>query len=573
MVAQHLSPLSVPYRVLQRGGSIVAALAFALATGGFGLPVVGIAGPLVLVGLASLVAIVFVAYEFAHYRRFTYELTSDTFDIESGVFARRNREIPLRRVQNVDISRNVVQRAMGIAAVSFETAGGGQTEAQLRFVSFEEAKRLQRELGRLKRGEAAGEEAAEPASELLFELEGRELGILGALSFDFRVPGILFVLFSGSLTVVTSYLPASMGPFVVVFGVFALLFLAVLVSWVAGAAVAVVNYYGFRLVRSADELQYERGLLQRYDGSIPFDKVQTLTIEDNPLKRWAGYATLLVETAGYAPGQGDSSSRGSEAAVPIARRERVERLVNDIEPLGTPEFRRPPKRTRRRYVGRYSIVLGAATAALYAADATLGLGIPWYAPLALLPVAAVGAHYKWKHRGLWLGEDHVVTRNGFLRRETKVVPYYRIQTVIDTRTIFQRRLGLATVTADTAGSLSLGGQDAAAVDIDAADADELRAELESRLHVAVAEYRRGRVGIGMTDETPVEESVDESGDIDGDGEDSVDEGGSVDDRESEESPVTDEARDESDTHDDTDDDADPFVWGETSDDGDDEKRR
>ena len=590
MVAQHLSPLSVPYRVLQRGGSIIAALAFALATGGFSLPVVGIAGPLVLLGLASLVAIVFVAYEFAHYRRFTYELTADTFDIESGVFARRNREIPLRRIQNVDISRNVVQRAMGIAAVSFETAGGGQTEARLRFVSFEEAKRLQRELGRLKRGEAAGEEAAEPASELLFELEGRELGILGALSFDFRVPGILFVLFSGSLTVVTSFFPASMGPLVVVLGVFVLVFLAVLVSWVAGAAVAVVNYYDFRLVRSADELQYERGLLQRYDGSIPFDKVQTLTIEDNPLKRWTGYATLLVETAGYAPGQGDSSSRGSEAAVPIARRERVERLVNDIEPVGTPEFRRPPKRTRRRYFGRYSIVVGAATAALYAANAVLGLGTPWYAPLALLPVAAVGAHYKWKHRGLWLGENHVVTRNGFLRRETKVVPYYRIQTVIDTRTIFQRRLRLATVTVDTAGSLSLGGQDAAAVDIDAADADELRAELESRLHVAVAEYRRGRVGIGMADEVSVTESADEDGERSLDdrttpeGDDGRESGGE---RDSGESPVTgDTGVAGSNTDDDADgsdaettataeeeDDADPFVWGETSDDGDGEERQ
>lgn len=534
MAARRLSPLSVSYRVLQRGGSIVAALAFTLATGGFSLPFIGLAGPLVLVGLASLVAIIFVAYEYAYFRRFTYELTADTLDIESGVFARRNREIPLRRIQNVDISRNVVQRAVGIAAVSFETAGGGETEASLRFVSFEEAKRLQRELSRLKRGESldADGEPSEPDSRVLFELDRRELAILGALSFDFRVPGILFVFFSGSLTFVTSYLPEGLGPFLVVAGVFVLLVLGMLASWVAGAALAVVNYYDFRLVRSADELQYQRGLLQRYDGSIPFDKVQTLTIADNPLKRWAGYATLLVETAGYAPGQGDSSSRGSEAAVPVARRERIERLVEDIEPVGTPDFRRPPKRTRRRYFGRYCIVIAAATAALYGANAVFGPVLPWYAPLALLPVAAVGAHYKWKHRGYWLGENHVVTRNGVLKRETKVVPYYRIQTVIDTRTAFQRRLGLASVVVDTAGSLSIGGQDAAAVDIDAEDADALRDELESRLRVAVAAHRRGRVGMGVEDEAGAAESVEER---DSEGESA-----------------------ESDSEE-----PDPFVWGET----------
>ncbi|SFR45375.1 PH domain-containing protein [Halogeometricum limi] len=564
MPARRLSPLSVPYRVVQRGGSIVAALAFALATGGFSLPVVGLAGPLALVGLASLVAVVFVAYELAYYRRFSYELTPDTLDIESGVFARRNREIPLRRVQNVDISRNVLQRAVGLSAVAFETAGGTETEASLRFVSFDEAKRLQRELGRLKRGDAVGEESEEPTSETLFELDGRELAILGALSFDFRVPGVLFLFFSGSFTLVTSYFPDSMGPLVAVLGVAVLVVAAVLVSWVAGAVVAVVNYYGFRLVRSADELQYERGLLQRYDGSIPFDKVQTLTIEDNPLKRWTGYATLLVETAGYAPGQGESSSRGSEAAVPIASRERVERLVNDVEPVGTPDFRRPPKRTRRRYVARYSIVIGVVTAIAYSAEFFLVDGFPWYAPLALLPVAAVGAHYKWKHRGYWLGENHVVTRNGVFKRQVKVVPYYRIQTVIDTRTVFQRRLRLATVTVDTAGSLSLGGQDAAAVDIDAADADSLRDELEERLRIAVAAHRQGRVGIGVDDEPQVTELVDEGGRSRDDEREAPPENG---DGTSEETPTDGEDGDTDDANENADD-ADPFVWGETRDESD-----
>ncbi|RYJ13318.1 hypothetical protein ELS19_04615 [Halogeometricum borinquense] len=560
MATQHLSPLSVPYRVLQRGGSIVAALGFALATGGFSLPFAGITGPLVLVGLASLFAIALVAYEFAYYRRFTYELTADTFDIESGVFARRNREIPLGRIQNVDISRNVIQRAMGIAAVSFETAGGTETEAKLRFVSFEEAKRLQRELGRLKRGESADEDADTPVAEELFKLEGRELGILGALSFDFRVPGIIFLFFSGSLTVVTSLFPSDLGPVVVVLGTFVLLLLVILASWITGAAIAIVNYYGFRLVQSADELQYERGLLQRYDGSIPFDKVQTLTIADNPLKRWAGYATLLVETAGYAPGQGDSgSSRGSEAAVPIASRERIEDLVNDIEPVGSPDFRRPPKRTRRRYFGRYSIVIGAATAVLSVAGSVASLGLPWYAPLALIPVAAVAAHYKWKHRGLWLGENHVVTRNGVLKRETKIVPYYRIQTVIDSRTIFQRRLRLATVTIDTAGSLSLGGQDAAAVDIDTDYADELRDELESRLRVAVAAHRQGRVGIGADDELSVTESVEQS---------KSEQDGTADTAHSDPDDAVDNAADGATDgpSDDATDDADPFVWDTASDD-------
>ena len=520
-MSRRLSPLSVPYRVLQRGGGFAIAIAF-VARGGSDIPGVGPAGPIVLFAIAGAAALALIGYETAYVRRFTYDLGGDTLDIESGVVSRRSREIPLRRIQNVDISRNVVQRLLGIAVVSFETAGGGDTEARLRFVSFEEAKRLQSALGRLKRAaeedDAAGDEDADgpdpatpgagdrptrrrpdvpPVTEL-FALDRTELALVGALSIDFRVPGVLFLIVStvGS-TVVPTYLRATSGVALVLAGAAVLVGVALL-SWVVGAAAAVAQYYDFRLVRSGDELQYERGLLQRYDGSIPFDKIQTLTVADNPLKRYFDYATLYIETAGYAPGSG-GSSRGSEAAVPLAERHRVLDLIEELEPVGEVTFRRPPKRARRRYLVRYLLVVGVLTGIAYSADLLVPLPVPPWSPAVLAPLAIWFAHATWRHRGVWLGDHHVVTRNGVLRRRTKIVPYYRIQTVIDSRTVFQRRLGLATVTVDTAGSLSLGGQDAAAVDVTGATADDLRAELEARLDRAVDAYRAGRAGIGIDD--------------------------------------------------------------------------
>ena len=482
-----LSPLSVPYKAVQKGASIVFTLAFIVFSGA-SAALGGIGGPLVAVGLLGVLVVLLVGYEVLYYQRYEYELTADTFDIRSGVVSRRNREIPLRRIQNVDISRNVIQRVLGIAALNFETAGGSGTEAAIRYVTFEEAKRLQSEIARLKRGDAA--DAPEVESDELFALSDRELAIVGALSFDLRVPGILLFLFSGSIPFVSSLFSFGSEALVLAVGGVLAVVTIFLVAWAAGFVIAVVNYYGFRLSRTDDELLYERGLLQRYDGSIPFDKVQTLTVEDNPLKRWFGYATLAIETAGYAPGQGNE--RGSEAAVPLASRERVFSLANDIEAFGSPEFSRPPKRIRRRYAARYLIVLGVLAGVLFGVDAALDVSIPWYGVLGVLPVVPVAAHYKWKHRGYWLGENHVVTRNGFWKRQTKVVPYYRIQTVIDSRTVFQRRWRVATVTVDTAGSLSLAAQDAAAVDIEATDAESLRATLENRLVAAVAERRSRR---------------------------------------------------------------------------------
>jgi len=275
----------------------------------------------------------------------------------------------------------------------------------------------------------------------------------------------------------------------------------VVLSWVVGAVSAIVNYWGFKLTRSETELRYERGLLQRYSGTIPFAKIQTVTITDNPLKRRAGYATLGVETAGYAPGQ--ASQRGSEAAVPIASQDRIERLAAEIDGCEEGSFDQPPKRIRRRYLARYLLALGGLTALLYAGSVSIsGLAdLPWYLPLAGIVLAPIAAHYKWLHRGYRLAADHFVTRNGVWNRETKRVPYHRLQTVIDSRTLFQRRWRVATVIADTAGSLSLLGNDAAAVDIETDDAIALRDDLRVRLQESLAERRRERATRSLTQTT------------------------------------------------------------------------
>ncbi|WP_115862672.1 PH domain-containing protein [Halorussus litoreus] len=491
-----LHPVSIPYRGLSRGASVGFMLFFVSQSlaGTDAIPF-ALVGP-TAVAIAVLGVAAVVAWEVAYYRRFEYQLGDDGLELASGVLSRRNREIPLRRIQNVDISRNVVQRALGIAAVDVETAGGGTTEASLRFVGYDEAKRLQREIQRLKRG--AGGSAAEgedgemtasdegaAAEEELFALATEELLLLSALSFDFRYLSLL------------AFGPAAV-PFVPGFAELAfvggVMLVAVLLVglWAISSAMTFARYYGFRLTRVDDELRYERGLLQRYDGSIPLAKVQTVTLTENVLMRRVGYATLAVETAGYAPGQ--TPSGGSEAAVPLATRERVLGLAREIEAFDLPTFERPPERARTRYAVRYGLVLAGLAGGLFSVRELVGfpgpdfLAFAPFAPLALLTLAPVAAHLKWRNRGYAVGEDHAVTRNGFWDRTIKVVPLYRVQTVIETRTPFQRRRRwrLANVVIDTASSA---GSAALAADLDRETAAELRELVGEKLQASLAERR------------------------------------------------------------------------------------
>jgi putative membrane protein len=535
-----LHPLSAVLRGLQRG--LLAAsfvfFVFSIGSGALG-DVVGLPFGLVFV-LFPLAFLAGLGYQIAYYYRFEYVLTPDTFDITSGVFGRQEREIPYRRVQNVDITESLFHRLVGVAVVNVETAGGSETEGQLNFVGADEARRIQREI-RERRAAARGEtreQAAEADADAETEAETEAEAAVGdesgpaaaapvgeasesaATDADAYEPSLIFALSSAELTVLAlaSFRAASILVFVVglpivqdvlvdiVTGLVGvqldpgairqtpdLAFLAALVglvlaivgTWVVSAGLTFIEYYNFTLGRLGDDLVYERGLLQRYSGSIPTDKVQTLTIEENALMRKLGYAGLTVETAGYSPGQ--SNSGGAQSAIPLAARERTLGLARDLEPFGDLSFTRPPKRARRRYVVRYGLVVLAATGVLWGISQVVTDFTLWYSPLVLLAAVPVAAHYKWKHRGYHVGDEQFVVRDGFWRRQTRVVPYYRLQTVIQTRSVFQRRLDLAHLTADTATSSLLGRRDATAYDIATEDAARIYEIQRDRLQTSVRE--------------------------------------------------------------------------------------
>jgi putative membrane protein len=469
---------SIPYRVLENGVRLGGILVFSIVTSASAGPgLFAIASTVVLI-VAGTVLIV--GWEIARFRRYTYDLTADTFDIRSGVLSRRDREIPYERIQNVDVAQNVVQRAFDIAELRIETAGGSSTEARLRFVSTDEANRLQDEISRRKRDEAVDDES-ETVEDRIFTLSDREHLVLGVVSADLRLLGLLSV----AISAVAPRIASELGPrfdLVSLFGP-AIALVGIFGFWIVSGFLQIFRYYGFTLTSRGEELRYARGLLQRYTGTIPLSKVQAVTVRENVLARALGYASLVIQTAGYAPGREGSNV---ESAVPIAERERAFALAREVEPFGDLSFERPPKRARTRYAIRYAIALVGVTVLLGAAHAVTELLPQWYVPLIGLLAVPVAAHLSWIHKGYYWDEEYVVTRNGFWRRRTMVVPYDRVQTVFSSQTVFQRRRHLGSVRVDTAGSGGLVGSDATAVDVDADTAERLRETVAERLQRALA---------------------------------------------------------------------------------------
>ncbi|WP_323676644.1 PH domain-containing protein [Halorubellus sp. PRR65] len=568
MTMERLHPLSAVIRALSYGVNGFIIPTFLAFVGGDVLgDVVGVSLPAtdLLAVLSPLGFALGATYGYLTYRRFSYELTPDTFDVAQGVLGRTEREIPIRRIQNVDVQQNVLHQLFDVAVVRVETAGGGATEATLSVVDVDEARAIQRGIrerrARLREtngadattptpsadadtsgieavddapstpGSADGPTTRDDAStsasredalardsehddalahgaedwddpagvwsddedyDRLLALEFVDLLVLAATNF--QLGSLIFVLVGFPLAgdVATNVLLAAAEPFggpanidpnamtpdqyFILGGVAGPLVLVG--GYVLSAALAVLEYYEFELGRRGNDLVYERGLLQRYSGSIPTDKIQTLTVRETAPMRWLGYAALDVETAGYAGGGGNA---GTQAAVPVAARDRVLDLANDLFAYDDPALERPPKRARERYAVRYTLVVLAAVVVAYAAAQLYPSFTLWYVPAVALLAVPPAAHLKWTHRGYAVREDHVVVRTGFWRRRTAVVPYYRLQTVVAEATPFQRRRDLASLVADTASSATLSRSSATAHDLDADDVDRLQHELRDRL--------------------------------------------------------------------------------------------
>ncbi|UTF53085.1 PH domain-containing protein [Natronosalvus rutilus] len=513
--------------------------------------------------LAPIGLLVGAGYGLAYYYRFEYGLTDDTVDVASGVFSRRAREIPYRRIQNVDVRQGVFHRVAGLAVVSIETAGGGETEAALDFVGEDEAKRLQREIRRRTArrpdeaeadtdtsapatrpttapdetdqhereserdhpwsGQASaltdsGLESATTRTEtgteapfeddqptLLFALDARELLLYAFTTVRPAAAASVLALAFFFTSQVEALLLATAQPFggpasftdatpsgYVALGL-ASAINGVVVTYAVSVAYTFATYYDFRLGRAGDDFVYERGLLQRYSGSVPSEKVQSVTITDNPLQRALGYAGLWVETAGYGP----DSSGGSTSAVPLARVERVQTFAENLTGTEPPRFESPPAVARRRYFVRYALVAAVLVGVAFGISSLTGFGTEyWYLSVAVFLAVPPAAHIRYVNLGYSVGDDHLVIRRGFWRRRTTVIPYYRIQTVSNRRSIFQRRLGLTSVVVDTASSQTFVWKTPTIYDVDLEDGRIVASTGRKRLQTALRERREA------TDEGP-----------------------------------------------------------------------
>ncbi len=471
-----LAKISIPYRALKKVFTVVVFVLFT------SIDAVTAANPTLILSflvMVSLGVFLLLGYEYLYWRNFEYSIQEDGLKIVSGVITKNDRDIPLKRIQNIDVNRNIIQRMVGIAKVDVETAGGNDTEAALKYLELEDAEQMQKKIRELKNRRKTTEPEKKGSEREDFTLSNRDLTILSLASVDQRLMGgavglISIIAGSAGIQAVQGSISVTQ---LLIGGAVAVI--AALGFWIATSFSTFIKFFDFKLSFHDNALEYERGLLNRASGTIPEEKIQDIIIEENFIQRYFDYASLKVETAGYvSSGNQQELDTGKETVIPLAKRNEIEKYAEELGGYTEPELNRIDQKAKSRYFRRY-LMTGTALAALtFTVSQFYPLPVTAYIPSAIILAASKKAsELKWENIGYFLRDDHFYTRKGFWNRKTYVVPYFRVQNLMQNQTVLQKRWGQSSLLMDTAGSVI---SFPIIPDMDTEEAEKVRKEVYSR---------------------------------------------------------------------------------------------
>jgi putative membrane protein len=403
--------------------------------------------------LAAGIAAAMAMLNWLAWSRFRYGVGQGEIVIESGILSRTRRSIPFDRIQDIDIEQPLLARLFGLAKVRIETGGAGRDEGLLDSVTLAEADRL-RAVVRARHGTtpSAPAEAATEAPPL-FEMDLPRVLLFGLFNFSLAFIAGIFAL----LQTFDDVLPFDLYDWLATFdqsyahrftpgAILAILLLAILFGVVAGVLRTLSRDYGFRLTAEGGRFRRQRGLFTRSEVVLSKKRLQLALVETGPVRRRLGWFGLHFQTLGSGADAG-----GLQSAAPFAQTGELTPILAEANGLRLAAADDMAAVSSRHLVRRLAFVplflVAIAVAAFWQKSLLLFLAaLPFLIALAVLERRF--HRYRLEDRMLF------VTR-GLWRQRLWIVPVANVQAVSLSRSLLQRRLGLATVTFDTAGASML----------------------------------------------------------------------------------------------------------------------
>jgi putative membrane protein len=397
-----------------------------------------------------------------------YRLTEAQIQVRSGLLNKKTSTAPLERVRSVDLEASLLHRVLGLQKVQVGT-GVDDDRITLDALAAADAAALRTTLLRRRTVQPAGDTGVEadraeaapdlppvpqPAPTLLARIDWSWLRFAPfSLSRLVILAGALgvFSQFADELPIWNEETATSVWHWITQFAIVAVVLVLVLGSLAGWVLVAVggyvVQWWSFLLVREHGSLHLTHGLFTTRSITVEEAKVRGVELTEPALLRLVGGAELATLATGVEDGV-------TQVLPPCPRDVAVGvggAVLESAGPLTGPLVAHGPKARRRAW---FRQLRAALVVVVLAAVAAWWLDVSWVWVAALAVVALVGAtlvgEAAYRHLGHALTDRHLVAGSGDLARVRTVLETDGIIGWVLAQSWWQRRIGLADLTATTA---------------------------------------------------------------------------------------------------------------------------
>ena len=221
-------------------------------------------------------------------------------------------------------------------------------------------------------------------------------------------------------------------------------------AWVVSVGSTLLAHWGYTLRQRGETLVSEEGLFTRRRVELGQQKVQLVSVQQPLLRRWAGFASLQVETA--AARDGADGTQRAVARVPVVLNGALDDLLGALLPLGERRFGAIPLQPPAARALVRSLVGATWQAAAVVGIAVWAFGGWGAAALVALPLGWALAWLDHRHQGWAMTDELLIARSGWLSRRTEIIERRKLQSVDRVQGPLLRRYGLGQVIVRVAGA-------------------------------------------------------------------------------------------------------------------------
>lgn len=394
-----------------------------------------------LLALLAVLAVVIGGFSLS-WRMRAFRITNEVVEVRNGILLRTHRQGRLDRIQGVDISRSLLARIFGVAAMSIQVAGQ-DANIELAYLGSAAVDRLRRDVLLLASG---SQQTAEPTAQPVAPQAPGVTGLLQHRASEFRSPELDSSL-AGPESIVRIPPVRLVGSLVISWSSIVLLAAVIVgIVWVQnshdylvlfGALPVLIGFGGhmisrisrslrFSVAGTVDGIRVGHGLLSTRNETLPPGRIHALQLSQPLLWRPFGWWEVTFTRASQ-PTSDSSGNVARTTILPVGTLQDVVAVISLILPD-----------TPTRAMLLRSGAVGAGTTDGYRSSP---------------PRAAWLKLFGWRRNAIAIGEGAVYLRRGLLRRELSIIPLARVQGVELRQGPVARSLALASVVTHTVGGV------------------------------------------------------------------------------------------------------------------------